>query len=284
MKHTKYCTFIDVLGYGELVKDTTISIDKKIEILHSIYSNIATHFSIAIKEINESFDDKIFIRSFSDCFYLECEKLEPIIIATNRIFNWTFGFYSNFSIDEERTPLLRAGIVKDWTVSFKDIGAIINNTSELNPVGLGVANAYYTSEKSNLSGMRIIISPEVFTDLNVQILANMPIDCFSLNISENNISFPYYFRHIITDEKKEPTNLYEMIWSLDGMNDCTYDYINVLEKLKPTFKEESIRHFTETAKVLLAGLLLSDCESKNVNTFNDKKDILEKLIINNHFK
>ena len=36
MEVLNYCVFIDVLGYGELVKDTTKSIDQRINILNSI--------------------------------------------------------------------------------------------------------------------------------------------------------------------------------------------------------------------------------------------------------
>ena len=278
MENTKYCTFIDVLGYGELVKDKTISVDHKIRILNSIYSSIAGHFSTTINEINAKVVDKIFIRSFSDCFYLECDKLEPIIVATNRIFNWTFGFYSSFSFNEKRTPLLRAGIVKDWTVKFKDIGGIINNTTEINPVGLGVARAYWTSEKSNLSGMRIIISPEVFADLYTQPVSNKSIECFGIDIIENDVPIPYFFTHISVDEKNNLTDLYELIWSFDGMSDCFYEYIDELEKLKPTFNDLSKRHFKETAKVLLSGLLLSDCKSRTINIFDNQKKKLENMI------
>lgn len=278
MEQTKYCTFIDVLGYGDLVMSTAIPTDKKIRILNSIYSNIAANISITINEINAKVTDKIFIRSFSDCFYLECDRIEPIIVATNRIFNWTFGFYSNFSINEERTPLLRGGIVKDWTVKFKDIGGITNNTSEVNPVGLGVARAYWTSEKSKLSGMRIIISPEAFADLTAKKLFNKPIECFGLEISEDNVPFPYYFKHIDTNEDGKPTDLYELIWSYTGLDSCTYEYIDELEKLKPTFTEKSKRHFTETAKVLLAGLLLTECDTRTENIFETEKARIEGLI------
>lgn len=162
-----YCAFIDVLGYSALVSDEKISVGAKIKKLKSIYENLAANIAPIINEINNSSTSNIYIKSFSDCFYLESSDIHPILIAVNRLFNWTFGYYKNFSFEEEWTPLLRAGIVKDWTLRFKDIGAIVNDTVGENPVGYGVARAYGVSEKSGLSGMRIIISPEVIADLNL---------------------------------------------------------------------------------------------------------------------
>jgi hypothetical protein len=278
LEETKYCTFIDVLGYGEIVKDETTSFEQKAKALNSIYSSIAANFPLAINEINANVDDRIFMRSFSDCFYLECGKIEPLLIALNRIFNWTFGYFSNFSLEEERTPLLRAGIVKDWTLLFKDIGAMANNKTELNPVGPGVARAYWTSEKSNLSGMRIIISPEVFHDLGAKERLDKEVACFGMDVKEGNGSQPYFFKYLSVDEKHNQTNLYEMIWSFQGMNDCTSDYTSQLEKIRPTFTKPAERHFIQTAKVLLTGLLLSDCEKRTETLFNNQKRKLESFI------
>ena len=64
MVPTKYCSFIDVLGYKDLVMHVGIPTDKKIRILNSIYSNIAANISITITEINSKVIDQIFIRSF----------------------------------------------------------------------------------------------------------------------------------------------------------------------------------------------------------------------------
>jgi hypothetical protein len=36
--------------------------------------------------------------------------------------------------DSEYTPLIRGGIVKAWTVRFKDLGSIVNNQDGTNPV------------------------------------------------------------------------------------------------------------------------------------------------------
>jgi hypothetical protein len=66
-----YCVFIDVLGYGELVKDPSKSIPEKVNILNSIYSNLASSLVMTINEINNVILDKIYIKSFSDCFFLK---------------------------------------------------------------------------------------------------------------------------------------------------------------------------------------------------------------------
>ncbi len=279
MATINYCAFIDVLGYGSLVKDSKLSIDQKVNILNSIYSNIAAQVSIIVNEINGHRYDKIFIRSFSDCFYLECLRPEPIIVACCRIFDWTFGFYRSFSLKQERTPLLRGGIVKDWTVRFKDIGSVANNTEELNPVGLGVARSYWTSEKSKLSGMRLIVSPEVIDDLHgIEDIDDFEFEFKGTDIVEDNIPIPYFFKRISVNEKNKPVNLFELVWTFQSMDNCTYDFIAQIEKLRPTFDEKSLRHFTATAQIILDGLRLSNCSSRTPTAYEKEVKRLERMI------
>jgi hypothetical protein len=94
MEFMKYSVFIDVLGYGELLNDPTKTTEQKIQTLESIYSNLASSLLITIKEINSVITDKIFIKSFSVCFYLESTNLLALLFSCQRIFNDTFGFYS----------------------------------------------------------------------------------------------------------------------------------------------------------------------------------------------
>ena len=179
MATTNYCVFIDVLGYKGIVNDVSKTVDERVNILNNIYSNLASSLLIHINEINKSILDKIFIKSFSDCFYLESTNLLALLYACEKIYNDTFGFNVNLPDNYEYTPLIRGGLVKDWTVRFKDLGSMVNNEQGVNPVGLGVARAYYTSEKSLLSGMRLIISPEVIDDLVLKAYSRNGFSCFS---------------------------------------------------------------------------------------------------------
>lgn len=275
----KYCVFIDVLGTKNIIQQNKYFQDTKISILNSIFSDLASSVATAIEDTNQLFTKKIFIRSFSDSIYLHCDELEPLIYATDKIFNAAFNMYSNFTQKEEYTPFIRAGIAKGWVVDFKDIGGIINKTGEVNPVGLGVVNAYETSEKSNLSGMRIILSMEVFNDLQAN-----PIDTSNIHykkeidIFHSNVPTPYYLKQISEDRCGNPTHLYELIWSYQGMNTCTYDYVDKIKGIAPSIPDAAKKHLKATAQVLLDGLLLTDCNSQAGNKFSHARNQLEQLI------
>jgi len=271
-----YCVFIDVLGYGELVKDTTKSIDQRINILNSIYSNLATTLSITINEINSKIVDKIFIKSFSDCFYLESTNLLALLYSCERIYNDTFGLYSGITDGSEYTPLVRGGIVKDWTVRFSDLAGIVNNQQIINPVGLGVARAYWTSEKSKLSGMRMIISKEVIDDVKPKLITKNGLDCFGIDFSYNGVVLPLFFNKIETNEENIPVDLFELIWP--DMSSCTYDYVDELKKIKKQFDAKSFRHFNKTAEIILKGLIVSDCQHRTANVFGKYKSELENMV------
>jgi len=273
----KYCAFIDVLGYGSIVCNKEKTVTQIINQLESLFTNIATSISDALKDNNTLGLNTITMRSFSDSCYFHCDKPEPLIFLLSRIFNGTFNMYSDFSNIEETTPLLRAGIVKDWIADFNDIGSIINGYVLKNPVGLGVARAYYTSEKSELSGMRIIIDKEVFNDLSVCEI-NQPLNCFRFNIN----GFPFYVKHIDKNRKNENCDLYELIWAYEGMNSCTYEYVDILEKLVASNKKSDTwgdvkRHYQDTAKVILDGLLLTDCNQQAGCQYTNAKIKLEQL-------
>ncbi len=276
MEYMKYCVFIDVLGYGELVKDPTKSNAEKIQTLNSIYSNLASSLLITINEINSVISDKIFIKSFSDCFYLESTNLLALLYSCQRIFNDTFGFYTNLP-DSEYTPLIRGGIVKDWTVRFKDLAAITNNEDGTNPVGLGVARAYWTSEKTKLSGMRLIISEEVIADLSLINYSKNGYDCFAQEYTYNNILNSLFLERITENEDGCAVNVYELIWPEAAMSSCTYDYVTQLNNIRQNFNTKSLRHFQKTALVVLKGLLLSDCSERTAHIFEKNKIELTEM-------
>lgn len=278
MVNLTYSVFIDVLGYRSIVTDTTKTIKQKINILNSIYSNLATGLLDTIKEINSVIYDKIYIKSFSDCFYLESTNLLALLYSCNKIYNHAFGFYLNMPQDSAYTPLLRGGIVKDWTVRFKDLGAIVDDNQGTNPVGLGVARAYLTSEKSKLSGMRMIISKEVINDLSLIKYSNNGFDCLVQEYVFNNNPVYLFFEEIKTNEEGRLVDLYELIWAESVMSSCTYDYIEQLKNIRANFDSESLRHFKQTALVILKSLHISDCKEREQNIFEFKKYELENMI------
>lgn len=277
MENINYCVFIDVLGYGELVKDPTKTTGQKINILNSIYSNLGSGLLFTINEINDVINDKIFIKSFSDCFYLESKNLLALLYSCERIFNDTFGFYSDLPSDTEYTPLIRGGLVKDWTVRFKDLGAIVNNQDGTNPIGLGVARAYWTSEKSKLSGMRLIISDEVVKDLSLKKYSRNGYDCFAQEFSYNNVPLNLFIDKVTMNEDNCPINLYELIWTEQVMSNCTYEYVEQLKNIRKNFDNKSLRHFRKTAEIILKGLLLSDCDTLTANVFEKYKTELTQM-------
>ncbi len=271
----KYCAFIDVLGYGNLVKDPTKTQEEKIKILTSIYENLATQLQITVNEINSVITDKIFIKSFSDCFYMESTNLLALLYTTKQVFSGTLNFYVN---TDEYTPLIRGGIVKDWTVRFKDLAAVVNNHNETNPVGLGVARAYWTSEKTHLSGMRIIISPEVIKELKLDKHSHNNCDCYVQTYYYRDIIRYLFLTHIRTNENNCPTDLCELIWTEEALSDCTFDYVEQLKKMRANFDNDSLRHYKKTAEVILKGLLLSDCDKRTGDTFEQyKRELIEMI-------
>lgn len=278
MEHVQYCVFIDVLGYGELVKDPSKSTNEKINILNSIYSNLASTILMTINEINHVINDKIYIKSFSDCFFLSSTNLLGLLYTCNRIFNDTFGFNTNVLDTAEYTPLLRGGIVKDWMVKFNDLSSMVNNIEGSNPVGLGVARAYYTSEKSKLSGMRIIISPEVILDLHLKAYNKNGFDCFLQEYSYKDVPAYLFFNKIEKNEANSSVELYELIWSEQVMSNCTFEYLYQLNKIRSNFTEESVRHYKKTAEVILKGLLLSDCQNCANEPYKKAMMFLEEAI------
>lgn len=274
----KYCAFIDVLGYKSIVSDLTRTEEEKVKILMSIYENIAFHLRDTIIEINQVINNEIFIKSFSDCFYLESSNLLGLLYSIKQVFKKTFGLYSNITDGSEYTPLIRGGIVKDWTVRFKDLASFVNNQEGTNPVGLGVARAYWTSEKSNLSGMRVIISPEVTKDLNLVHYSRNNYDCLVQEYVYKNVPLYLFFDQIKENEKGCEVDLLEMIWPEEAMSDCIYDFISQLEIIKSNFNRKSMRHYKKTAEVILKGLLLSDCNERSSEAFMRSQTELKTII------
>ncbi|WP_126247812.1 hypothetical protein [Chitinophaga rhizosphaerae] len=277
MVETRYCAFIDVLGYKVIVTDDKTTLEQKARTLQSIYENLATQFIWGIGHLNTQYEDKVYVRSFSDCFYLDCASIEPLLVAVGQIFTSTFNFYSNFKPEEETTPFLRCGIVKDWVIKFKDIGSMVNGTNELNPVGLAVARAYLTSEKSKLSGMRVIVSPEVINDLQAVRNTIPEFSYFTKDIREYNVSLPYYFKPININEKGEPSELYEMLWPVNYVNDHADTVISVLQGIRPTIPKDEQRHLIKTAQMFADSYLLSEWREKDGRIF--QRDLLRLQLL-----
>lgn len=275
MGNKTFCAFIDVLGIGNLVLDNTILDSTKFNILNSIYTNIATQLSTIVREMNSFNADKINLRSFSDSFYLECSKVEHILCALNDFYNYTFGFYTNFSPQEERTPLLRSGVVYETSWKFHDIGAMAVGKIDWNPVGPGIARAYNTSENSGFSGMRIIISDEVLSFLELQEKSSNDFLCKFTMLPTYMTSVPIHFRQIEGIENKKPKTYYELIWTF-SVNGHQYDYVDELIKLQHTFTSKTKRHLLETIELVKLGLKINGTNT-NLDVFNTNIRKLDAL-------
>ena len=248
-----YCAYMDVLGYKALVEDKLLSPEKRLSLLKSIYENLATQFMIVVPYVNDSVEAKVDLRSFSDCFFLYCERPEPLLVAIAQIYQNVFGFFRNFSETEQRTPLIRCGVVRDWMAKFYDIGSMQNSTKQINPVGLSVTRAYLIGEESKLSGMRIIVSPEVIEDIQTVEVAHPMYKCKYAELKTYKHKLPYYFRHIEQNEDGKTANLYELLWPFDLIKDNPSDALITLRKLRPGFIPEKItRHFNQTIGAFIA--------------------------------
>ncbi|MCB0539149.1 MAG: hypothetical protein KDE33_16665, partial [Bacteroidetes bacterium] len=280
----KYCVFVDVLGYGSIVTDSNRTESSKLNILNAIYSNLAAQMMIDINETNQNALDPVYIKSFSDCFYLESTDNIRVLHVVKNIFRNSFTFYGadDYS-DLNYTGLIRGGVTLNWTRRFNDLAGVVTNHQLENPVGLGVAEAYYLSEKTNLSGMRIILKPEVFRSLKTTSVTRNNTHYFKHSYSLNGADYFSYYKHITKNEAFHTVDLYELIWSYDTMNTCTSDGMDVLQKIKPTFSNRVIRHYHKTAQVLLDGLILTDCKKNIGDHFNKMKVTLTKESQQNTF-
>jgi hypothetical protein len=210
--------------------------------------------------------------------FSESTNILALLYTCNRLFNDTFGFYSNIPDEAEYTPLIRGGVVKDWIVLFNDLSSMVNNVQGTNPVGLGVARAYYTSEKTRLSGMRIIVSKEVIQDLNLKKYSNNGFNCYAQEYVYNNVPLYLFFDKIDKNEDNCPVELFELIWTEQVMSDCTFEYIDQLNKIRSHFNEESIRHYIKTAEIIFKGLMLTDCNKRTKEPFDKAKNIIQSII------
>lgn len=280
MVFMKYCVFVDVLGYGNIITSDK-SENQKLNILNSIYSNLASHIMIDVNYANQNASDPIYIKSFSDCFYLESSEVNLILHSIKSIFRNAFTYYGSEEDDSfGYTALFRSGLTKNWTRKFMDLASMVNNNSTMNPVGLGVAESYYISEKSFLSGMRIIINKSVFKDIPTSKISIDNIDYFKHEYTLNGADYISYLKKINRNELFKKVDLYELIWSFDTMNTCTTDGIDTLKNIKHTFGKKQLRHYKKTAEILYHGLKLTNCKSAIGAHYESHLAFLEKEMHN----
>lgn len=152
---------------------------------------------IEIKETNRNALDPVYVKSFSDCFYLESTDYIRILHVVKNIFRDSFTFYGVDDNSElNYTGLIRGGISLNWTRLFLDLASVVNNQQLDNPVGLGVAESYYLSEKTNLSGMRIILNPQVFQSIETTKVIRENIEYFKHDYSLNGADYFTYYKRI----------------------------------------------------------------------------------------
>lgn len=273
----KYCTFIDVLGYKDIVQSQSHSQEEKIQMLEDLYGNLQNSISAQLKWYKYADDDKLFVKSFSDCLYLESKSPFPILFALHNSFNNVFGYNTNFP--EKKTPMLRSGTVRDWTLRIMDLGSLTRqpldtmykNEEYSNVIGSGVAEAYLTSEKSKLSGMRIILRKDTFDEIELNKYEKVSFSCFYADcpnfmtheeLPKTQKPVRLYFLPITENEKEEPADLFELCWPV-------FDYswsknksdiltrIEALLRMRNNFNADSIRHLRKTAELILKALIIS---------------------------
>jgi hypothetical protein len=302
---TKYCAFIDVLGYGDIVKSNKTE-EEKVKMLLSIFMNLQqTVGQNVLKKVKNDTQNKhdLFAKSFSDCVYLESSSAYTMLASFYHIFSASFGYYTNFSYQENCTVLLRGGIVKDWTLRIMDIAALSRNPIEKMPdneefqniIGQGVARAYYTSEKSKLSGMRIIISPEVLNELTLIQYEKVPFECYfiegenlihSKELPNDKEHLKLFILPIKSDEKNNPVNLFELCWpvykySWSQNETDIHVFIREVMKIKNEFSkgesEDAIRHLNATAEILKKSFEIAILEAPAMYSEKDVLFVREKL-------
>lgn len=274
----KYCAFIDVLGYGALIQDTSLNYSQKSHRLNSLYSNVVTNVGMDIGHLNRTYGNPIKAWSFSDCLYLQSDSIEMLVVAIERIFNNVFNLYTGFSLTEEWTPMLRCGMAKGWIHEFRSFSSLVNGGEETTPVGPGVAHAFWTSEKSGISGMKIILTNEVIQDLRTTHLGTNPFEHVIKEIASENVVLPYYFKRVTGGTKEKPVTLFELIWPFEAMGNTPWNFIDELEKLHATFDPNHLRHFTATAKLFRDALDISGQRKGNPVVYERERDRLNEMV------
>ena len=278
-----FCAFADVLGYKHIVTNPLVSTERKIKILEDIYRNMFHTASWPIGQINKSGNEKIFIKSFSDCLYLQSTDAFSVLFTLYNFFNKAFGFNHRMG-NEPYTPLIRAGVVNDWTVEIMDAGSlarhgidgIAQTKDHKNIVGLGVARAYGTSEQHRLSGMRIIISPEVLKEIALTKYEQVSFECNYFDCTNylhdpqmptSSKSVRFYLLPIRENENGEVVNLYELCWPVFKYEFSKYNsdidiLINELIKMELNFHGDSVRHLQKTAALIYKSLIITLSENQ----------------------
>lgn len=302
MKNSDYfknntCAFIDVLGYKNIVISVDYDNETKLKILNDIYKalqDIISEYVIKRLRNKGKIEPDFFIKSFSDSIFIQSDNPYIVLYSMYTIFSNIYGYYIE-SPEKRYTPIyLRGGIVKDWTYKLMDVAPLSKFDSEeikdkdeyQNLIGLGVARAYHTSEKSNLSGMRIIISPETFKDIELVAYNNVSFECYYIEgenflyeefLPKDNKINRIFVLPIRKNEKGEDVNLYEICWPVyKYLNETRYGidtYVEELLKSEQNFNENSKRHFYATAILLKKSYEITI--TQNQNAINN--DILKNL-------
>ena len=304
----KYCAFIDVLGYYNILKSER-KIEEKVKIFSDIYLNLFQAISRNIAQIHRCrvSNHELFVKSFSDSIYLESSDPSQILFTLHHIYNFTLGYNTLMDPKEKYTPLLRSGVVFDWTTKFMDIGAlakyhpneIANKPEFQNVIGAGIAEAYKTSENSQLSGMRIIIKREVVSNLKLEIYNKVPFECYFFecknflkqeHFEKTHKPVKLYFLPVNKNERADDIDLLEMCWpvfsyywSHNGSD--IHDMISALRNMAQNFDTNSYRHFKKTAELLEKALQitisLDDNQFDSENTL-DAFRYLHRIIESKH--
>jgi len=268
----KYCAFIDVLGYKNFILSSEKSIAEKLTFLSDIFK-VHSLIAFEIKGVNLINNNSIFVKSFSDCIYFESSDFFILITTMHKVFNAYSNFYQNFDSTKHRS-LIRGGLVKDWTEHFMDTASLSRNNIDdvirdkqgnynyefYNPVGPGIARAYLTSEKSNISGMRLIISPECLNNIELSIYNKVNFECYTINHSSlaNHGDKQLFLLPVLQTESGYKQ--FELCWPANFIYDHPHpelvieEIANNLSKMKDNCKSGGEKHFTATVDLLKKGV------------------------------
>lgn len=275
-----YCAYLDVLGYGALVQDPATNNAEKLKRLISLFENLVSSIGDAVQDINEHDNANIKAWSFSDSAYLQCDKIEPLLAAVEQIFNVTFGMYRKHTMQEEWTPMVRCGIAKGWSGDIQSLTGLLNlEYAETTPVGPGVARAYWTAERSGVKGMRIIIAENVFTDIENKVTKSDPFDHSEVAFTSIGNTITRYLKPLVANGEGKNISMHELLWPVTHMDGFAYEYIDVLDKLRPTFGPGHIDHFIKTAKLLRDSLDLTGQPTKHPDGYYRDRTRLDNMIL-----
>jgi hypothetical protein len=243
----RYVAFLDVLGYGSLVRENATTDIQKLRRLSSMFEALGNAVDVAMDDNG----DEVESISFSDSYYFACKNLVTLLEFLQQVFADAYTYQMSYCGDPDGwIPFFRAGVVSGWAVSFRDITLrkLEERSAFRNPVGPAVADAYELTEKrGGLSGWRCFLEESLLEGLSPTWVRAPPH-----GVIESNGSKLLLLRVPATHAKKPGAPLVEIAWPLRVIQSDNCTFLSPLLTCRHQFPETDVNtHYKATVRRFL---------------------------------